>query len=243
MEIKIEPTSKGIILKKKTINGKWEFYYSIAGSIQNSCEICGYPLKKHEICSHHEGFNNINISYGYYFSGYYQTDLKGSPINDLSERILKMKSRGALKFFDEIYSIFEYLYNKLPLRERISWGSWVPTTNRLLESISVKLIQDKNISLLNPYDIIDFNDDIDISKNVEKNIKLKYKWKEDSLELKKNIVKGNIGVLIDDLVHTGYTIGRVLVILKRLYPKKIYCITLARTTRGKHPLIIKYPNI
>ncbi|MFX1257266.1 MAG: hypothetical protein ACFFAN_05380 [Promethearchaeota archaeon] len=242
-DIKIEITpSKGFVLHK--LNGQdWKLYYSISGPLQNACNICGYPLKSNEKCTHHKGLELLSTPFCLEFVGYYQTDIQGRPTNHITKRVLEMKSLSSEKYYLELFLLLNTLYETLPNKGNIIWGMWVPSTNQILNRIASDIIINNKLIILNPLDFIDFNERINDDKSRLRYVSNKYKKKQDFPSQIEEIVNGNEGIVIDDLFHTGFTLGKIGKILENFSPKKIIGLVITRTTRGKHPMMLRIPNI
>lgn len=239
-KLKIERTpQKGFVLYKK-ISNKWELYYSIAGQRQYKCNMCGYPLKIGEECKHHEGLNGLPTNFSIHFIGYYQTDLNANPLNELTKRILEMRTNN--QYYIELIQLLNSLFETLKDKNEIKWGTWIPTSNVLLTRIAREFILQKQLFVFNPLEIIEFNDNVEKTSNLKHYVDEKYKLKSHSNKEIINNIKNNYGIVIDDLIHTGFTIGKIMTLLEHFEPKKISGIVIGRTSRGKHPAIIKYPN-
>ncbi len=240
LKIEITP-SHGYVLSKK-IDEKWEIYYTIAGPAQNSCKTCGYPLKKDEECKHHQGLENLKIEYSIQFVGYYQTDFKGYPLNKFTKRILKIRAAEGEKYYQELLFILNSLFRNIKNKIEINWGSWVPTSNTLLMRIAQDFMQYNHIRIINPLEIIEIDNQINRIDDKKEYVLKKYKIKEACNPKTIKIINNNIGVILDDLLHTGYTIGRIFELFQEYHPKKLLGLLFARTSRGKHPIFLKYPN-
>lgn len=241
--LKIEMTpSQGYVLSRR-INEKWEFYYTIGGPIQNCCRICGYPLKNDEICNHHQGLEKLNLDYLIQFVGYYQTDFNGNPLNKFTKRIIKMRIAEGEKYYQELFFILNSLFKTIKKKVNIKWGSWVPTSNNLLLRIAQNLILSNNLIMINPLEIIETDDLLNRIDDKEEYVKKKYKLNDSYNPKIYKVINNDIGVIFDDLLHTGYTIGRIFEIFQEFHPKKLVGLVFVRTSRGKHPLYLKYPNL
>ncbi len=241
--LKIEMTpSQGYVLSKK-INEKWEVYYTISGPIQKGCKICGYPLKNDEECAHHQGLERLELNYLIQFVGYYQTDYTGNPLNKFTKRIIKMRIAEGQKYYQELFLILNTLFKNIKKKINIKWGSWVPTSNQLLLRIAQNLILDNNLIMVNPLEIIETDNQINRIEDKENYVKIKYKLKDSYNPKISQVINNDIGIIIDDLIHTGYTIGRIFEIIQEFHPKKLIGLVFVRTSRGKHPLYLKYPNL
>lgn len=240
LKLEITP-SQGYVLSRK-INEKWEFYYTIGGPLQSRCKICGYPLKDEEICNHHQGLENLNLNYLIHFVGYYQTDFNGNPMNKFTKRIIKMRLAEGEKYYQELLLILNSLFKTIKKKHNIKWGSWVPTSNNLLLKVARNLILSNNLILINPLEIIEIDDQINGIENKEDYVKKKYKLNEKYNPKIYRLINNDTGIIFDDLLHTGYTIGRIFKIFQEFQPKKLIGLVFVRTSRGKHPLYLKYPN-
>ncbi len=233
--------SGGYILRKKS-EEDWELYYSISGPKYNSCKICGFPLKEKQRCYHHRGLINLKTEFQINFIGYYKTDINGCPLNLFTERLLSMKSPHASLYRFELSFLLSALYDKYIKPHTVKWGSWVPSSNKLFEDIARELILAKNLSLIEPNEIFEWKNNLQKLHNHKEYVITKYKLKENVNNEIKDKIHNNSGVIIDDIIHTCFTIGRVLSLINIFNPRNVFCLALARTSKGKHPSIIKYPN-
>jgi len=234
--------SRGFILHKKNSSNEWEYYYSIAGPPQSSCQICGYPLKESEECLHHKGFKGIELDFDLKFAGYYQTDLKQRPTNDITKRILLMRNSKGINYFSELYLLYYSLIKSILEKNELYWGTWIPTRNQILIKIAQKVFTNLSIPIINPFDFIQYDYSAKNHNNRQVYVKEKYKPNKNCPNVVRKTIFYRKGVILDDIVHTCHTMGRILKIISLYSFRKVYCIVLTRTTRGKHPMMVTYPE-
>ncbi len=241
LRVKVTP-SGGFILDRR-VGEEWETYYSISGVKYQACSICGFPLKENQECTHHKGLLDLNLETKILFIGYYQTDFNSQPLNTLSKRLLSIRAPEGLKYINELFLLLNILFLSSAKDESIKWGTWVPTSNYLLGKIATHLMLENNLILINPNELFQYNKNTRKIKSNRDYVKEKYQLRTniDSKYLK--IINNKTGVIIDDIIHTCFTIGRILELIETIKPKKVLCLVLGRTARGKHPSIIKYPNL
>lgn len=240
--LRVELTPSGGYVLRRKIGGDWNLYYSVTGPRYRSCKVCGFPLKEDQNCNHHKGLVELKPNFQINFLGYYETDIKSHPLNLFSERLLSMKSLKASLYYSEFAFLLNVLFDCYIKGHNLKWGTWVPSSNRMFENIAKELISSKDLSLINPYEIFEWKNDLEKLQNHEEYVISKYKLKDSVNSKIEDKIYNNSGVIFDDIIHTCFTMGRILKLINKFNPKYIFCLALARTSKTKHPSIIKYPN-
>lgn len=241
--LRVDSTPSGGYILERRIGEDWEPFYSVSGPTYNSCKVCGFPIKENQKCKHHNGLLDLKLDIDIAFIGYYKTDINSQPLNAFSKRLLSMKTPDGLQYISELSLLLNILFRSRIKGESIKWGTWVPSSNPLLENLARQLILENNLSLIEPSEIFHYNENIHKARNHQAYVKEKYSLKEKINKKVLDAINDKAGVIIDDIIHTCFTIGRIFELINSFNPKKIFCFALARTSKGKHPSIIKYPNL
>ena len=168
--------------------------------------------------------------------GYFQTDANFNP---LTRRFLEMENYSTTLSIREFTEILKIRYKNEKGNEEYFWGSWVPTTNTIMIKIAKLLLQEIELSIINPEIYCNFAPQIKIHNQDRKLMVIKkYQPKKINYELK-YLIENKNGIIIDDLYHHGYTIARIMELLSSYKVKKILGIVIVRTT-GRKGIKIKY---
>jgi len=241
LRIEITP-SRGFVLFRKT-NGEWQEYYSIGGPIQKRCRICGYPLAENQNCNHHKGLEKLKFDYSVYFVGYYETNFNGNPLNIFTKRIIDMRIAEGKKYYDELFLILDSLFKLISKKQTITWGSWVPSRNKILLKVAYNLLLRNNINIVKPDAIIKTDYHLDRISDKRNYVLDKYQLRKIYNPQTSQIIENKSGIIIDDIMHTSHTLGRIFEIFNNFNPKCLIGLIFSRTGKGKHNLYLKYPNI
>lgn len=204
--------------------------FALMDHYKDKCPICHYPLPvKEKKC--HFGFSHLIKDFNFITGHYYETDFKGIPNNWFGE-LLKRISEQPFKHSHELLRlVLLYRINQTDWDlKSIDFATMVPTSNQQMKSLFSNISNFLDIKWINP-------DDLFIKKELNQHYKERREYVENKYflkEIQKDIIengkKPKSIIIFDDVLHQGFTFGRIMDLFKTLSIKKFYLVTIARTT-------------
>ncbi|MFX1384748.1 MAG: hypothetical protein ACFFBP_20165 [Promethearchaeota archaeon] len=160
------------------------------------------------------------------------------PLNPISQRFIKIEQKPNEILREELIKILKIRYQNENPFKNISWGTWIPSTNKVMVDIAKLFLKSEKIKIINPKMFCKFYANIKNKNKSKSYLYRKYKEIEFNNILSELLENSN-GIILDDLYHHGNTFARIMELLLPYKISKILGITIVRTS-GQKRIELKY---
>jgi len=228
----LETSDPWEIIVRITRNNKIEDK-SLKINRDRTCPICFYPIKLNEKCSHHPGLINVVEQFEMTIGHFYKLDYNGKPLNWFTQELKKI-STYPYRYSHELFrQILTYRITKSGWDlDDILFSTMVPTTNHQMRDLFRELAISLRIQWINPEVLFNSKRPTNFYKNRRDYVRDKYEISKYALDSLNKIEKrGKSVLLFDDVLYTGFTIGRIIELLCKLQSFQFKVVIIGRTIK------------
>ena len=232
------PSQWEIIIKD--IDSNTEF--SLMDRYKEKCPICYYPTTLMKEVECHEGLLNYNEKFSFIAGHYYETDYKNRPNNWFGELLNKISQQPFKHSHELLHLILKSkILNSGWNLNYIQVATMVPTNNQQMQHLFAEVSESLRINWIAFNELFEKKDLTMYYKYRLDYVNKKYSLNDDAINLLLSIKNLQHILIFDDVLHQGWTFGRIIELLNPLNLSKIYLATVGRTVPKTFKKTFSFP--